>query len=450
MTYEAQLLVAIFTGIAFLLLLIIKIRLNAFLSLLLASIWIGLLSGIGPSQMMQVISEGMGDTLAFVATIVGLGTIFGAILEHTGGARQLSHFLVKKTGDKKARIAVLVSGFVVAIPVFFDVAFIILFPVIKALSRRLKKPLLYFALPLLTGIALTHSFIPPTPGPVAVADILQVDLGWMIALGIPIAFPVAVICGLIVAKKLSFPTKEDFSEDEEVIDTTQKSDLVLTTNIAILIPLLLMVLNAVLKTLLDESIITPFTGHEYLLMIGHPFSALILATLYAIYILGRKAGLNKDELFRISNNSLAPAGTVILITGAGGVLKATLIATGVGSIIAEQMNDNPASLLLLAYGVAAVVRILQGSATISMITGAGIVGPVMTLMPDLTMPDKTLIALAIAAGSIIASHVNDSGFWIINRFLKHEVTETLRSWTILSSVISITSAAILLLLSFFI
>ena len=448
MSSEIQLLLTVLSGITILLLLIIKVRLNAFISLLIASIWIGLLAGIAPIEMMDVISKGMGDTLAFVATIVGLGTIFGAILEHTGGAKQLSHYLVRKTGDRKARWAILFSGFIVSIPVFFDVAFIILFPVIKALSQKLKKPMLYFALPLITGIALTHSFIPPTPGPVAVADILNVDLGWMIMLGIPVAIPVAIICGIFISRKLSFFTKDDQSIGEDLsVQDEQQSNLVFVTHFAILLPLILMVLNALLKTLLAENLIDSFPGVDYIIMIGHPFSALILATLFALYFLGRKVGLKRDDLFKISNDALAPAGTIILITGAGGVLKQTLISTDVGTMIAHHMEGSSGSLLFLAFVVSAIVRILQGSATIAMITGAGIVGPVLAFSPEIAMFDKTLIALSIAAGSIIASHVNDSGFWIINRFLKHEVTETLRSMTILSTAISITAFAVLYIIS---
>jgi Gnt-I system low-affinity gluconate transporter len=451
MSIELQLILAIITGVSLLLFLIIRFKLNAFLSLLISSIWIGLFGGISPSEIGGVISKGMGDTLGFVATIVGLGSIFGAILEHTGGAKQLSTFLIKKTGESKARIAMLVSGFVVAIPVFFDVAFIILFPVTQAISHRTKKPLLWYALPLLTGIAITHSFIPPTPGPVAVADILKVDLGWMIGIGLLVGLPVAIIVGLGISRFFSFPTSIDKEKEEISVETSdQNVNLVKLTNFAITLPLLLMVLQAILKTLIESGSVAKFMGHELILFIGHPFSALIIATLFAIYFLGRKAGLNQNQLMEISAKALGPAGTIILITGAGGVLKQMLVTTGIGGMIADQISGSTASLLLLAYGVAALVRILQGSATISMITAAGIIGPVLTTMSDISMPERTLLALAIAAGSVIASHVNDSGFWLVNRFLKHEVQETLRSVTILSTFNSIVSFLMILLISLFI
>lgn len=450
MVSELQLLLAIITGIALLLLLIMKIKLNAFLSLLIASIWVGLLAGINPIDIAAIITKGMGDTLGFVATIVGLGTIFGAILEHSGGAQQLSHFLIQKTGEKRSRIAMLFSGFAVAIPVFFDVAFIILFPVIQALSKRLKKPILYYALPLLTGIALTHSFIPPTPGPVAVADILKVELGWMILLGIPVAIPAAIICGLWISKRLIIMNNEQTSGEIEVELPTQKNktNLVFLTHIAILLPLALMVLSAVLNTMKNQIWSQHSLIIDLIIFIGHPFIALIIATLFALYFLGKKAGLSGKQLFEISNKSLAPAGAIILITGAGGVLKQMLISTGIGNMIAENMSGASISILILAYAISAIVRILQGSATIAMITAAGIVAPIMEVMPLMSMPEKTFIALAIASGSIIASHVNDSGFWLVNRLLDQPVEATLKSWTILSTCISVISLLTIWFLSF--
>jgi gluconate transporter len=449
MSIELQLILAILSGIAVLLFLIIQLKLNPFLSLLIASIWIGLLGGIEPSEIGGVITKGMGDTLGFVATIVGLGTIFGAILEHTGGASQLSQFLLKKTGEKKARLAMLASGFIVSIPVFFDVAFIILFPVIRAISNKTKKPLLAYALPLLTGIAITHSFIPPTPGPVAVADILKVDLGWMIGIGVIVGIPVALIVGLLISRRFSFFTSID--QDIVEVDMQPKEathNLVFLTNLAIGLPILLMVLQAVFKTLVQDNIIDSFVGYELIIFIGHPFTALLIATLFALYMLGKTAGFDRSKLSKITSDALAPAGTIILITGAGGVLKQMLITTGIGQMIADSIASSPSSILFLAYGVAALVRIFQGSATISMITGAGIVAPVIAILPEITLFDRTLFALAIAAGSVIASHVNDSGFWLVNRFLQHDVRETLRSWTIISTIISITSFLLILLISY--
>lgn len=434
---ELQLILAIASGIALLLVLIIRIKLNAFLSLLITSIWVGLIAGLTPELVIDSISKGMGGTLAFVATIVGLGAIFGALLEHSGGAQGLAKFLIKKGGKQKSRLALLITGFIVSIPVFFDVGIIILFPIVKALAKRIKKNVLYFALPLLTGLAVTHSFIPPTPGPVAVADILGVDLGYAIVVGILLGLPVALICGLVMSKWL---TPEEVTEFEDVqeIDTDYDPKLVKMIFLVLGLPIGFILLGSFLQTLVSEGIIESAGFIDVLGFIGHPFVALIMATLMALYFLGVKRGATKQELFDVSNRSLGPAGSIILITGAGGVLKQMMITTGIGDMIGTAMESSSMSLVVLAYLVAVLVRIMQGSATVAMLTAAGIVASIMVDM-DLAMMDKTLIMMAIAAGSVILSHVNDSGFWLVNRYLNQSVQQTLRSWTIQSTLISVTS-----------
>ena len=438
---ESQLILAIVSGIALLLFLIIKVKLNAFLSLLIASIWVGLVGGLSPDLVLGSIKKGMGDTLAFVATIVGLGAIFGALLEHSGGAQALAKYLLKKGGEQKSKLALLITGFIVSIPVFFDVGIIILFPIVKALARRIRKNVLYFALPLLTGLGVTHSFIPPTPGPVAVADILGVDLGYAIVVGVAVGLPVALLCGLVLSRFIT-PDEVDLSLETEEIDPDFDPKLVKTIFQVLGYPILLILLGSFLKTLASEGVIESNGFVEVMAFLGDPFVALILATLMALYFLGTKRGVGKKELFEVSNRSLGPAGSIILITGAGGVLKQMMITTGIGELIGEAMRQSSMSVVILAYLVAVLVRIMQGSATVAMLTAAGIVAAIITGM-DYSMMDKTLIMMAIAAGSIVMSHVNDSGFWLVNRYLNQSVQQTLKSWTIQSTMISVTSFALI-------
>lgn len=440
---DYQLVFAILSGIAILLLLIIRLKLNAFLSLLLASIWVGLVGGLSGDVVLDSISTGMGNTLAFVATIVGLGAIFGAILEHSGGAQALAKYLLKKSGEAKSRLALMITGFIVSIPVFFDVGIIILFPIVKALSSKSGKNVLHYALPLLTGLAVTHSFIPPTPGPVAVADILNVDLGYAIIVGSIIGLPTAICCGLFFSKFLT-PKESVSIEASETSDANVDDGLVRTIFIVLGLPIGLILIGSLLKTLAGEGIIADGTLIEVMSFIGHPFVSLIIGTLLALYFLGTKRGASKEELFDVANRSLGPAGSIILITGAGGVLKQVMINTGIGDMIANAMQSGTVSIILLAYIVAVLVRIMQGSATVAMLTAAGIVAAVIPGM-DLAMLDKTLIMMAIAAGSIVLSHVNDSGFWLVNRYLDHSVQQTLRSWTIQSSIISVFSFTLIFL-----
>ena len=434
---ELQLIFAIVSGIALLLILIIKFKTNAFLSLLLASIWVGLVGGLSGEMIVSSISKGMGDTLAFVATIVGLGAIFGAMLEHSGGAQGLAKYLLKKGGETKSRLALLVTGFIVSIPVFFDVGIIILMPIVNALSKKSGKHVLYFALPLLTGLGVTHSFIPPTPGPVAVADILKVDIGYAIVVGTAIGLPIALLCGLIFSKWIT-PKMTELVERQDEVDTTYDSSLIKSIFIVLGIPIGLILTGSLFNTLAREGIIAQSKAIEILGFIGHPFVSLIIGTLLAIYFLGKKRGATKEELFDVANRSLGPAGSIILITGAGGVLKQMMINTGIGDMIGQAMQSGAFSLVLLAYLVAVLVRVMQGSATVAMLTAAGIVAAIMPGL-DLSMLDKTLNMMAIAAGSIVLSHVNDSGFWLVNRYLNQSVQQTLRSWTIQSSMISVSS-----------
>ena len=440
---ETQLILAIISGIALLLFLIMKLKLNAFLALLISSIWVGLFGGLSPDVVIQSISKGMGDTLAFVATIVGLGAIFGALLEHSGGAQGLAKYLLNKGGEQKSRLAMLITGFIVSIPVFFDVGIIILFPIVKALAKRIKKNVLYFALPLLTGLGVTHSFIPPTPGPVAVADILSVDLGYAIVVGVAIGLPVALLCGLVFSRWIT-PETVDIEESTEELDTAYDPSLIKRIFLVLGVPIGLILLGSFLKTLAGEGVISPSPLIDALAFIGHPFVSLTLATLMALYFLGVERGVGKDELFKISAASLGPAGSIILITGAGGVLKQMLITTGIGDLIGQSMESASISVVVLAYVVAVLVRIMQGSATVAMLTAAGIVAAIIPDM-DLSMLDKTMVMMAIAAGSIVLSHVNDSGFWLVNRYLNQSVQQTLRSWTIQSTMISVTSFILIFL-----
>lgn len=444
-----QLYFAIVSGVAILLFFIMKWKLNAFLSLLFASIWVGLVGGLSGDEIIDSISKGMGDTLAFVATIVGLGAIFGAILEHSGGAQALAKYLLKKGGESRSRLALLTTGFIVSIPVFFDVGIIILMPLVKALARKSNRHVLYYGLPLLTGLGITHSFIPPTPGPVAVSEILGVDLGYAIVIGALVGIPIALLCGLTLSKKLV--PNEPIELDEPEIEIKESADNNLVSIIfgVLGIPILFILVGSFMKTLANEGFIVHSLSVEIMGFIGHPFVSLLIATFAALYFLGTRKGLNRDQLFKISSDSLAPAGSIILITGAGGVLKTVMINTGIGDIISQGMLATSFSVLLLAYLVTVLVRIMQGSATVAMLTGAGIVAAILPGI-NLSMLEKTFIMMAIAAGSIVLSHVNDSGFWLINRILGQSVQQTLKSWTIQSTLISITSFTLIFVIYQFI
>ena len=418
---------------------VLKLKISAFISLLITSIYVGIISGMPLNGILQSIQDGMAGTLGFVATVVGLGAIFGQMLESSGGAESLANYLIIKFGKDRASWAMVITGFIVAIPVFLDVGFIILVPIIYALSRDTKRSLLYYAIPLLAGLAVTHSFIPPTPGPVAVSDIINAQLGWVILLGIILGFPTAVIAGPIwgkyISKKIFLEPPFDFNEPTKKADEQSLPPFKLIA-ILISIPLSLILINTFTDLAVKKEIIAQSTLTDILQFIGHPFSALIIATLLAIYFLCIKRGMDKQKILDLSTKALGPAGIIILITGAGGVLKQILVDSGIGEIIAESMSNSAMPPILLAWLLAAVVRVTQGSATVAMITAAGIIAPVINEF-GLNDPQRALVVLAIASGATLLSHVNDSGFWLVGKYLGMNEKHTLQSWTVMESIIAV-------------
>ncbi|KUL20030.1 MAG: gluconate transporter [Proteiniphilum sp. 51_7] len=439
------------SAVLLLLFMVLRLKISAFIALLITAIYVGIVAGMPLDGVLTAIQEGMGGTLGFVATVVGLGAIFGQMLESSGGAESLARHLIQKFGIKRAPWAMTLTGFLVAIPVFFDVGFIILVPIVYALARDTKRSLLYYAIPLLAGLAVTHSFIPPTPGPVAVADIINAQLGWVILLGAILGIPVAIIAGPLfgayISKKIYLAPPFDF---EKSMEETEEKELPSFTTIAVMIfiPLILILLNtvtglAVSKEWIRQSVWTNIIG-----FIGHPFTALIIATLAAIYFLCIRRGMKKQEILDLSTKALGPAGIIILITGAGGVLKQVLIDSGMGQMMAESMAGSSLSPILLAWVLAAVVRVTQGSATVAMITAAGIMAPVIGLF-ELNDPQRALVVIAISSGATLLSHVNDSGFWLVGKYLGMNEKQTLQSWTVMESIIAITGLAFTLLASLF-
>lgn len=437
-------------GIVLLLLLILRFKLPAFISLLLTSIAVGMLCGMESAALIETIQKGMGSTLGFVAVVVGLGAMFGAILEYSGGALAVAMFLNKRLGEKRTPVSLAITGFLVGIPVFFDVGFIILLPIIYALQEKTGKSILYYALPLLAGLAVTHTFIPPTPGPIAVSEILNANLGWVIGIGFLAGIPPVVVAGLWLSKYIS---KNIYLPVPEGVIPPKQNNAVVPPKaggviFAIMMPIVLIMITSLAKA----GIIPLIHGKalQIISLIGHPFSALILANLYVWYIMGIRNGISKEKLLDISTKSFAPAGTIILVTGAGGVFKQILIDNGVGDVLAKHMESLGLPLLLFAFLTAAFIRIAQGSATVAMITAAGLIAPIIE-SSAINYSDGQIAALviSIASGATIMSHVNDSGYWLIKQYLGMNETQGFKTWTLTSTVIAVVgfmSAAVIFMI----
>lgn len=439
----------VIVGVSLLLMMVLKFKLNAFVALLITSIVVGVMAGMPLQKISESIQEGMGSTLGFVATVVGLGAIFGQMLESSGGARSLANYLLGKFGTNKATWALTLTGFIVGIPIFLDVGFIIIIPIVYALTRDTKRSVLYYAIPLLAGLAVTHTMVPPTPGPTAVGEMLGVDLGWVVLMGLIVGIPTAIIAGPVfgkfIAKKINIPAPHIFQETENEGEKPTGLPSFGTIAALIMTPLSLILMSTFIKLGVDKGALNKSVITEILIFIGHPFTALIIATLLSI-LLCLKRNMPGQKILDLSTKALGPAGIIILVTGAGGVLKQILVDSGIGKMLAESLADSSIPLIVLAWVIAALVRITQGSATVAMITSAGIISPLLSSF-NLSQPDTAIIVIAIAAGATIMSHVNDSGFWIVSKYLGMNEKQTLQSWTVMETIIAVCGLVFTLILS---
>ena len=433
-------------GIALLLLLVVTLRVPAFLALLITSLLVGLSSGLEPQQVIDSIKNGMGGTLGFVAIVVGLGAILGQILESSGGIQRIADSLIQSFGSGKIQWSLGVTGFIVAIPVFFDVAFIILAPLLYGLANRSGRSLLYYAIPLLAGLAITHSFIPPTPGPIAVAELVKADLGWVILFGALAGIPAMIIAGpwfgQFIANRLFVPVPEAHRDETTAADVSAPSFAWMSSIILLPLVLIMLATTAPFVLVAESPLLTVVS------FLGHPFVALTIATILALIIARKKCDLSREALLNIANKGLEPAGVVILITGAGGAFKQVLIDSGVGQMLASVFIEAQFSVFILGFLIAAITRVAQGSATVAMITGAGLMAPILELQP-MSAPSLGLLVIAISSGATILSHVNDSGFWLVSRYLGLSEKDTLKTWTVMTTLISLVGLASCLVISLF-
>jgi Gnt-I system low-affinity gluconate transporter len=458
-------------GIALLLFLVIVVRLQAFVALLVVSLVTAVVAGIPLQDIAGVVEEGMGGVLGFVAIVVGLGTMIGRMMEITGGAERIAETLLERFGEDRAQLAMAATGFIVAIPVFFDVGLIILISLVYGIARKARRSTLYYAIPLLAGLALAHAYVPPTPGPVAVAGLIGADLGWVIVFGVLCGIPGLVLGGLLFGRFISTriyveepeymraevatgaPSRGGGADDrppasagdlaDEPAEQRPMPSFALIASI-ILLPLLLILINTVSEVALGED----HAAMPLIAFIGHPFTALTIATLLALYFLGTRFGYDREELQKVASGALEPVGLIVLVTGAGGVFGAVLVEAGVGEALADTLAELRLPVVALAFLIALAVRVSQGGATVAMITSASIVAPLVG--DGFSGPQLGLIVVAIASGATALSHVNDSGFWLVSRYLGLTEKETLQSWTALVTIIGFSGFAVALLLSLFV
>ena len=441
-----RLVIAAIIGLALLLVLIIKFKVHAMLSILIGAIAIGLIAGMPFEEIVTAVDDGIGNTLKGIALLVGLGSMFGAILEASGGAQTLAVTMVKKFGDEKAAWALGITGLVISIPVFFDAGLIILIPLAFSLAKRTKKSSLFYAIPLLAGLAVGHAFIPPTPGPVLVATMLNVELGWVILVGVCCGFFAMIVAGpvwgAICGKKFYVPVPDQIANQEDIDESKLPSFASVVT--IIMIPLALIILKSVAGVVPALAGVAPLFN-----FLGQPFAALLIATLAAMFILGTRHGYTMPELEKILTKSLEPTGLILLVTACGGVLRYILQYSGLGEIIGNAVASINLPIVIVAFLVAALVRICVGSATVAMTMAAGIVAA-MPEIASLSPMYLACVVAAVAGGETVCSHFNDSGFWLVRSLIGLDEKTTLKTWTIMETLVGGTGFIVALIISFFV
>ena len=429
-------------GVALVVLLITVVRLSAFIALLVGSVAVGLAARMPLPDIPRAFQQGVGDTLGFVALVIGLGTVIGKLLAESGGAVVVSKALISALGERRLDWAMLCSGFLIGIPVFFQVGLVLLAPVLFTIVSQTGIPLLRLGIPIIAGLSAAHGLVPPHPGPLAAIERLGADTGRTLFYSLVVSLPVALVSGPLIGRIVSRrfthgpgPIAEQFTGPR----AARRPPSLAITVLTILMPVLLMLLAALVQTTMAESAL-----RNWIVFAGNPLVAMLLATLLAFYTFGQACGFDRKQLLQFAEESLPPIASVLLVVGAGGGFGRVLVTAGVDKAIAHIVGGLALSPLVLAWVIAALLRISVGSSTVSVVTAASIMAPIVASMPNV---NRELMVVSIGAGSLIASHVNDGGFWLVKEYLNMSVPETLATWSVLETVISIAGLAGVLLLS---
>ncbi|WP_171164147.1 GntP family permease [Streptomyces sp. I05A-00742] len=441
---HAQLGIAVLAGIAVIVLLITRLKLHAFLALTIGSLVLGAAAGAPLDKAIASFSTGLGSTVAGVGVLIALGAILGKLLADSGGADQIVDTILARAGGRGMPWAVVLIAGVIGLPLFFEVGIVLLIPVVLLVAKRGGHSLMRIGIPALAGLSVMHGLVPPHPGPLAAIDAIGADLGVTLALGVLIAVPTAVIAGPLFSR---FAARwVDVAPPEKLVPQRPSEDLERrpgfgVTVATVLLPVVLMLVKALVDVVVDDP-----KDHVQRVadVIGSPLIALLAAVLVGMVTLGRAAGFGRDRLAGTVEKSLVPIAGILLIVGAGGGFKQTLIDVGVGRMILDFSKDWSVSALLLAWLIAVGIRLATGSATVATISAAGLVAP---LAADMSTGHTALLVLSVGAGSLFFSHVNDAGFWMVKEYFGLDVGQTIKTWSVMETIISVVGLGFVMLLS---
>ncbi|MGW8027827.1 gluconate:H+ symporter [Staphylococcus xylosus] len=444
-------LVAVVIGVLILLMLIMWFKLNTFIALIITSMVTGILLGMPLDTIVTTIEKGMGDTLGHITIIFGLGSILGKLLSDGGGATRIADTLINVFGKKYVTWAMIIASFIIGISLFLEVAFVLLIPLVFTLAKRMQISNLTVGLPMATSIAVTHGFLPPHPGPVAISEAVNANIGHVLMYGVIIGIPLAIIVGAIFPKIAHKLTPEAFKRtgnqaavgEFKVFENKDLPSFGMSLLTA-LAPVILMLLATIVQLITgnEDGKANGFEGFIY--FIGTSVTAMLIAVLFAIYSMGIRRKQSMKQIMDTVSNAITPIAMLILIIGGGGTFKQILIDGGVGDTISEIFKGTEMSPLILAWLAAALLRTALGSTTVAAISSVGIVLPLLQ-SSDVNI---SLVVLAIGAGSIFCSHVNDAGFWMFKEYFGLTMKETFLTWTLLESILSVVGLGLILIVNF--
>lgn len=420
--------VILIASIFLLLVLISGVKLNAFLSLIIASFFVGITKGMPFPELLNSLQQGIGSTLGSLIMIIALGVILGNILSDSGAAQRISAVMIKTVGIKHIKWAMLITGFAVGISMFYNAGFVILIPMLFAVAKSTKQPIIYLGIAMASALSVTHGFLPPHPGPTAIAVIFKADIGKTLLYGLLIAIPTLLIAGIIFPefiKKITANPPKGLFESKTFTDNEMPSFGI--SLLTALIPVILMAMATTSElTLAEDSSLRHMLG-----FIGNPTTSMLLAVIFAIVFLGINRGRKMQDIMDKSSLALSSATMIIMIIAAGGAFKQVLIDSGIGTDLAVFFETSTLSPLVLGWLVATIIRIALGSATVAGLTAAGIVQPLVVssgISPE-------LMVLSIGAGSLMCSHVNDTGFWMFKEYFGISISDTFKTWTVMETII---------------
>ncbi|KMO75196.1 MAG: gluconate transporter [Mycolicibacterium rufum] len=464
-----QLVIAALAGIALIVVLITVAKLHPFLALIFGALTVGIVAGMNIGDVLESFSDGFGTTAAGVGILIALGAMFAKLLADSGGADEIVDTIVGRSSPRTLPWAMALVGAIIGLPMFFEIGVVLLMPVIYLVAKRSGQSLITIGIPALAGLSAMHGLVPPHPGPLTAIDLLGADLGITLALGVAVAIPTVIVAGPLFGKLagrwvvIDIPdrfTADDLRADTDgggaatggpgggagsvqtVAQRTRPSFGI--TLFSVLLPVALMMGKALVDIFIDDE---NSVVRQTFDILGRPLMALLIAVIVGIFTLGRGAAMTRDQIVRCIESSLPPVAGIILIVAAGGGFKQLLVDTGIGTLLADWAKGANVSVILLAWVIAVLIRLATGSATVATITASSLM---LGLVDGLSTGEVSLVVLAVGAGSLFFSHVNDAGFWLIKEFFGMSVGQTIKSWSVMETVLSVTGLVLVLLLGIFI